>query len=91
MRIEARNSIAYRMVQVACGAFDAALALTSKNEWDLAAADLIAREAGAFVGDHLGRGFSYNRPTPAHPSLLCAAPGLRQLILQRVGHIDPPH
>ncbi len=43
MHIEARNSIAYRVVQVACGAFDAALALSSKNDWDLAAADLIAR------------------------------------------------
>ena len=49
MRIESRNSIAYRIVQVACGAFDAALALSSKNDWDLAAADLIAREAGTSI------------------------------------------
>ncbi len=53
MRIESRNSVAYRMVQVACGAFDAALALTTKADWDLAAADLIAQEAGAHVSDHL--------------------------------------
>jgi myo-inositol-1(or 4)-monophosphatase len=89
MRIERRNSIAYRMVQVACGAFDVALALKPKNEWDLAAADLIAREAGAFVGDHLGRPFEYNRPVPVQRSVLCAAPGLAELILQRVDHIDP--
>lgn len=90
MRIESRNSIAYRVVQVACGAFDAALALSAKNDWDLAAADLIAREAGACIGDHHGRSFTYNRPAPVQPSLLCAAPGLHELILQRVGHIDPP-
>ncbi len=90
MRIEARNSIAYRVVQVACGAFDAALALTPKCDWDLAAADLIAREAGACVGDHRGLGFTYNRPAPMQRSLLCAAPSLQQLILQRVSHIDPP-
>lgn len=89
MRIESRNSIAYRIVQVACGAFDAALALTPKNEWDLAAADLIAREAGAYISDHLGRPFTYNQPAPKQRGLLCAAPGLSELILQRVRHIDP--
>jgi myo-inositol-1(or 4)-monophosphatase len=89
MRVASRNSIAYRMVQVACGAFDAALALTPKNDWDLAAADLIAQEAGAFVGDHHGRPFVYNQPQPQQRSLSCAAPGLSELILQRVGHIDP--
>jgi myo-inositol-1(or 4)-monophosphatase len=89
MRVESRNSIAYRMALVASGAFDAALALTPKNDWDLAAADLIASEAGAFVGDHRGRPFVYNRPAPLQRSLLCAAPGLGELILQRVSHIDP--
>jgi myo-inositol-1(or 4)-monophosphatase len=89
MRVESRNSIAYRMALVASGAFDAALALTPKNDWDLAAADLIAREAGAFVGDHHGRPFVYNQPLPQQRSLLCAAPGLGELILRRVGHIDP--
>ncbi len=90
MNIAARNSIAYRVVQVACGAFDAALALSGKNDWDLAAADLIAREAGAFIGDHRGRPFAYNRPVPMQPSLLCCTPGLRELISQRVRHIDLP-
>jgi myo-inositol-1(or 4)-monophosphatase len=90
MNIASRNSIAYRVVQVACGAFDAALALSAKNDWDLAAADLIACEAGARISDHLGRSFAYNRPTPMQPSLLCAAPGLHELILRRVNHIDPP-
>ena len=89
MNVASRNSIAYRMVLVASGAFDAALAMTPKNDWDLAAADLILSEAGAHVGDHLGRPFVYNRPSPQQRSLLCAAPGLSELILQRVGHIDP--
>ncbi len=87
MRIEAKNSTAYRMCAVACGAFDATLAMVAKYDWDLAAADLIAREAGAFVGDHLGRPFSYNGPNPAQPSLVCAAPRLAPLILERVSHI----
>ena len=87
MRIEARNSTAYRLCVIASGAFDATLALVPKFDWDLAAADLIAREAGAFVGDHLGRPFSYNGPKPAQPSLVCAAPQLAPLILERVRHI----
>ncbi|MES2032948.1 MAG: 3'(2'),5'-bisphosphate nucleotidase CysQ [Pseudomonadota bacterium] len=88
MRIETRNSIAYRMCLVADGRFDAAIALTPKNEWDLAAADLICREAGALVTDHKGRSYSYNRPDPTEPSLICAAPDLHPLILERVRHIE---
>jgi myo-inositol-1(or 4)-monophosphatase len=88
MRIETRNSIAYRMCLVAEGRFDAAIALTSKSEWDLAAADLICREAGALVTDHKGRGYRYNQPDPSAPSLVCAAPALHPLILERVRHIE---
>ena len=87
MRVESRNSTAYRMCLVASGGFDAALALVPKSDWDLAAADLIAREAGAYAGDHLGQPFAYNGVNPAQPSLLCAAPQLAPLILERVRHI----
>ena len=87
MRIEARNSTAYRMCLVAAGTFDAAIAIVRKSDWDLAAADLIAREAGAYCGDHLGQAFAYNRADPSQPSLVCAAPRLAPLILNRVGHI----
>lgn len=87
MRVEQRNSTAYRMCLVASGDFDAALALVAKADWDLAAADLIAREAGAVVGDHQGHGFVYNREKPAQKSLLCANSGLAPLILERVRHI----
>lgn len=87
MRVEPRNSTAYRMCLVAAGSFDAAVAPVAKHDWDLAAADLIASEAGAFVGDHHGRTFRYNRPKPVQASLVCAAPGLTPLILDRVRHI----
>lgn len=90
MRVEARNSIAYRMCLVAAGAFDAAIALSPKSEWDLAAADLICRRAGAVAVDHKGRPFAYNRPIPQVPSLVCANRVLAPLILSRVGHIELP-
>lgn len=91
MHIETRNSIAYRMSLVAEGRFDAALALSGKSEWDLAAAELICAEAGAVSTDHKGRDYAYNQPNPRMPSLVCAAPALHPLILARVRHIDLPN
>lgn len=91
MRVETRNSIAYRMCLVADGRFDAAVALSGKSEWDLAAADLICAEASAVCTDHKGRAYAYNRPNPRLPSLISAAPALHPLILERVRHIDLPN
>ena len=87
MRIESRNSTAYRMCLVASGAFDATLALVAKSDWDIAAGDLIAREAGAWSGTHQGRAFQFNQTEPAQTSLVCAAPNLVPLILNRVSAI----
>jgi myo-inositol-1(or 4)-monophosphatase len=90
MRVESRNSIAYRLCLVADGRFDAAVALSPKNEWDLAAADLICARAGAVLTDHKGRAFTYNRANPLLPSVVCANQALHPLILSRVEHIDLP-
>ena len=90
MRVESRNSIAYRLCSVASGEFDATLALSRKSEWDLAAAGLIATEAGCVVSDHTGARFAYNRVAPTVRSLVCAAPILHELILGRVRHIALP-
>jgi myo-inositol-1(or 4)-monophosphatase len=87
MRIEARSSIAYRLCIVASGAFDAVVSPFPKHDWDLAAADLIASEAGCYVGDHRGDQFRYNRAKPMQPGLICTAPALAPLILDRVRHI----
>ena len=87
MRVEQRNSTAYRMCLVAAGDFDAAVAPVRKSDWDVAAGDLIAREAGCFVGDHNGRAFRYNRARPSQASLICATPALAPLILARVSHM----
>lgn len=87
MRVEQRSSTAYRMCLVAAGDFDAAVAPVRKSDWDVAAGDLIAREAGCFVGDHTGEGFRYNRARPSQASLICATPALAPLILPLVRHI----
>ncbi len=90
MVIESRNAIAYRMALTASGAFDAAVALSAKSEWDIAAAALIAQEAGAVVSDHKGRPFIFNTPKAKAASLICAAPGVYPLILARTSPIDLP-
>lgn len=83
MRLERRNSIAYRMALVGAGGFDAAIALGAKWDWDLAAGALIAVEGGAEVTDHAGRPFLFNQPVPQQASLVCAAPALHPLIIER--------
>jgi myo-inositol-1(or 4)-monophosphatase len=83
VRFEKRNALAYRMALVAAGAFDAAIALTPKWDWDVAAGSLIAQEAGAAVSDHHGRPWRFNRPDPRQASLVCAAPALHPQIVRR--------
>jgi len=88
MRVESRNSVALRIALVAAGVFDAAVALSPKCDWDIAAGLIIAEEAGAVVSDHQGRALRLNCPAPRHPSLVAAAPGLHPLILQRTAPIE---
>lgn len=87
MRFEKRNAIAYRMALVAAGAFDAAIALTPKWDWDICAGALIAEEAGAKVSDHHGRPWRFNQPDPRQASLICSAPALHPLIVRRTAPI----
>ena len=83
MRVERRNSIAYRMALVAAGAFDAAYAPTPKWDWDVAAGTVIAAEAGAVVTDHRGLPYRFNQPDPRQTGLLCAAPGVHAQLVAR--------
>ena len=87
MRFEKRNAIAYRMALVAAGAFDAAIALSPKWDWDIAAGALIATEAGARVTDHHGRPWAFNCLDPRQSSLVCSAPAIHPLIIRRTSPI----
>ena len=87
MRYEKRNAIAYRMALVAAGAFDAAIALTPKWDWDICAGALIAQEAGAVVSDHHGHPWRFNQPDPRQNSLICSTPALHPLIVRRTAPI----
>jgi myo-inositol-1(or 4)-monophosphatase len=90
MQVETRNSIAYRMALVACGSFDAALVLSTKRDWDMAAADLIVQEAGGMVTDHLGAVLRYNRAETLQPSMVCAGTALHARLLERLRNLKLP-
>ena len=90
MNIETRGSIAYRIALVANGAFDAMLALSAKRDWDVAAAQIIATEAGAMLTTHTGAPLRYNRESTLQPSLVGAGPQLHAALLERVSHLNLP-
>lgn len=80
-----RPSLAYRLCLAGEGRFDAMLTFRDAWEWDVAAGDLIAREAGAIVTDRSGAPAVYNNPHPQIPGLIVAGPALHAAILARVG------
>lgn len=75
-----RPSLAYRMALVAEGKFDAMLTLRSCWEWDIAAGDLILREAGAQCTDRGGKPLRFNNAAPSQDGVIAAGGNLhRQL------------
>jgi myo-inositol-1(or 4)-monophosphatase len=90
MQIETRSSIAYRMALVAAGQFDAALALSAKCDWDLAAADLIVQEAGGRVSDYHGAILRYNGAVPIQRTMACAGPALHAALIGKLSSVKLP-
>ena len=78
------NSIAYRMVLVAMGRYDATVSMAPKSDWDIAAADIICREAGCVVTDPDGAEFSYNRAEVRHSGVVVAPPALHREIIAAI-------
>lgn len=80
----APGSIAYRVILVACGVFDATVSVTEKCEWDLAAAHLIAAESGVSCSTCEGESLWYNRRNSSCAGILAAPAGLRERLAERV-------
>ncbi|WP_371229413.1 3'(2'),5'-bisphosphate nucleotidase CysQ [Roseovarius sp. 2305UL8-3] len=75
-----RPSLAYRLSLVAEGKFDAMLTLRKTWEWDIAAGDLILREAGAVASDRTAQPLLFNNPTPKLDGVVAANPALHAAI-----------
>lgn len=75
-----RPSLAYRTSVVAEGRFDAMLTLRPTWEWDVAAGDLILREAGAATSDRRAAPLRFNNEVPKLDGMLAANPRLHREI-----------
>ncbi len=76
-----RPSLAYRTCLVAEGRFDAMLTFRPTWEWDVAAGDLILREAGAATSDRQGRPLRFNNRAPRLDGAIAANPHLHRQII----------
>ncbi len=82
--VDKPNSIALRIAMVADGQADLLATLRWGFEWDIAAATLIAREAGAAVTDAFGQPLSYNKRDPRAFGVLVSAPAIHQAAVARL-------
>jgi myo-inositol-1(or 4)-monophosphatase len=69
-------SLALRISRIAEGVLDAGLVSPDSRDWDIAAADLILRQAGGALRSLSGEAPRYNRPAPLHGVLYGAGGGL---------------
>ncbi|SFS01362.1 3'(2'),5'-bisphosphate nucleotidase CysQ [Sphingomonas jatrophae] len=79
------NSIALRIAMVAAGEADLLASLRWGMEWDIAAAALIAEEAGAAVSDARGRPLRFNSTRGELFGVVAAAPGIHAAAIERLG------
>lgn len=78
------NSIALRMAMVAAGEADLVATLRWGSEWDIAAAVLLAREAGATATDALGGELHFNTPSAEAFGVLVTVPGIHAAAVERL-------
>jgi len=82
--VDQPNSIALRMAMVAANEADLVATLRWGNEWDIGAAALIAREAGAAVTDAFGGKLDYNKPDPRVFGVITCANALHPAAVERL-------
>lgn len=82
--VDKPNSIALRAAMVASGEADLLATLRWGWEWDIGAAALIAREAGAATTDAFGRPLAYNKRDPRAFGLLISATGIHRAAVERL-------
>lgn len=78
------NSIALRMAMVANDNADLVATLRWGFEWDVAAAALIAAEAGARVSDAFGAALAFNTPRAQAFGVIACVPGIHDAVVERL-------
>jgi len=85
------NSIALRMAMVADDRADVVASTRWGHEWDIAAAHVIAAEAGASVTNALGETLVYNGTHGKALGVLCCSPNLFETAVERIGKYVTDH
>jgi myo-inositol-1(or 4)-monophosphatase len=67
-----------RLCRVADGSFDGMVALGRKSDWDIAAGDLVVREAGGLVTDLTGAPLAYGGPGLSQNGVIAGGPALME-------------
>jgi myo-inositol-1(or 4)-monophosphatase len=78
------NSIALRIALVAAGEADLVATLRWGFEWDIAAAALLASEAGATVAGALGQPLAFNTASGEAFGVLVSTPGIHRAAAERL-------
>lgn len=79
-----RSSLAFRLALVAQGKFDGMLTLRPSWEWDIAAGDLIVREAGGLATDRTGGALRFNNPHPQVNGVIAASGPVHAGVMSRI-------
>ncbi|WP_068073490.1 3'(2'),5'-bisphosphate nucleotidase CysQ [Novosphingobium lentum] len=82
--VDKPNSIALRIAMVGADEADLLATLRWGFEWDVAAATLIAREAGATVSDAFGQPLAFNKRDPRAFGVLVTAPAIHEAAIARL-------
>ncbi|WP_081668655.1 3'(2'),5'-bisphosphate nucleotidase CysQ [Sphingomonas phyllosphaerae] len=82
--VEKPNSIALRVAMVAADHADLVATLRWGNEWDIAAAVLVASAAGASVSDAVGAPLVFNKPDPRAYGVLVSTAGIHDAAILRL-------
>jgi len=82
--VDKPNSIALRIAMVAADEADLVATLRWGFEWDIGAATLIAREAGAQTTDAFGQPLAYNKRDPRAFGLLVSSPDIHGVAVERL-------
>lgn len=81
-------SLAYRLAMVANGRLDATFVKPNAHDWDIAAADLILREAGGALLDRKGRAPRYAGEVIQHGALVAGSGELLAVLSAVVAGLD---
>lgn len=81
------GSTTYKMAKIAAGKGDAFVGFGPKNEWDVAAGDLIVSEAGGRVSDLAGRRFRYNCPETAWRGVVASNGAVHAGVVEVIGRM----